>query len=162
MLITIFTGAYNVAASAPHTGLGNWILETNMKNSVAARAADIEAPTRFTEANVMAGAEHYKSMCEQCHGGPGTQRAEFARGLRPRPPELGPELEHWTPSEVFWIVKYGIKMTGMPSFGASHSDEEIWNIVAFVERLPAMRPGQYRAFPEGAGGGSEGSRSHTH
>src|SRR3546814_6420646 len=89
VLITIFTGAYNVAASVPHTGLGNWILETNMKNSVAARAADIEAPTRFTVANVMAGAEHSQSMFEQCHRGPGTQGAGFARGLRPRPPGMG-------------------------------------------------------------------------
>src|SRR3546814_18590207 len=105
VVITIVNGADNVSASAPHTGQGNWFLETNMKNSVAARAADIEAPNRFTEANVMAGAEHYKSMCEQYPGGPGTQRAEFARGLRTRPPELGPELEYLPPREVCWIVQ---------------------------------------------------------
>src|SRR3546814_13000511 len=107
VLITIFTGAYNVAASAPHTGLGNWILETNMKNSVAARAADIEAPTRFTDANVMAVTEHIKSVGEECQGGTGPQRAVVARGLRPRPPELGPDVQSWTPSEGFCVVKDG-------------------------------------------------------
>lgn len=56
---------------------------------------------------------------------------------------------------MFWIVKHGIKMTGMPSFGANHGDQMIWNIAAFATRLPAMTKEEYEGFEEADSSGSE-------
>ena len=75
----------------------------------------------------------------------------------PDPPDLAHAAEEWSTAEIFWIVKHGIKMSGMPPFGDGHEDRTIWNIAAFVDRLPAMTPEQYRA----ATGGDAGS-GHTH
>lgn len=165
LLILIYSGAYNVSAAVGHTAIGRWALETMMRNSVEARA-DAEAP-RFTAEMVRAGATEYKAMCQHCHGGPGASRAGWAEGLVPQPPELAHAATRWDASEVHWIVSNGIKMTGMPSFGATHDDRTIWNIAAFVEQLPAMTPQEYAAFPAGGHGGGQpeghgGSGGHSH
>ena len=77
-------------------------------------------------------------MCEECHGAPGVERSEMGKGLYPRGPKLLWAAKEDSPSELFWITKNGIKMTGMPAFGPTHSDEEIWAIVAFVKKLPGI------------------------
>jgi mono/diheme cytochrome c family protein len=82
-------------------------------------------------------------MCEHCHGGPGVERDEWASGMRPRPPHLTEEAGEWEPKEVFWLVKHGARMTGMPAFGPTHDDQTLWSIVALVKDLPAMTPERY-------------------
>lgn len=144
-LIVVYTGAYNVAASAGHLPFTRWALDTTMENSVKARAAHIAEP-RFTPEMVRAGAAEYKAMCEHCHAGPGVEREEWAQGMLPRPPHLTQAAANWRPREVLWIVKHGIKMSGMPSFGETHPDQALWRVVAFVKELPAMTPETYAAF----------------
>jgi mono/diheme cytochrome c family protein len=100
----------------------------------------------------------YKEYCQHCHAGPGVERAEWAGGMRPRPPHLTEAAAHWELAEIFWLVKHGAKMTGMPAFGPGHDDATLWGIAAFVKRLPAMTPEQYAAAGGGAGraeGGGE-------
>lgn len=161
LLILVYTGAYNVSAAVGHTAFGRWALETMMRNSVEARA-DPEAP-QFTPAMVRAGAGEYKAMCQHCHGGPGVNRADWAKGMVPRPPNLMHAATEWSPGEVHWIVKNGVKMSAMPAFGPTHDEQTIWNITAFVKQLPAMTPEEYAAFPSGQhGGGGSGSSSGGH
>jgi len=81
--------------------------------------------------------------------------------MRPQPPDLSEAAAEWTPQEIFWIVKHGVKMTGMPAFGPSHGDDTLWNVAAFVKQLPAMTPERYGSYSSGGGGHqhSEGSQS---
>lgn len=143
-LIVIYTGGYNVAASAGHSAFGRWVLSTTMHNSVRGRAAGIDAPP-FTDAMAASGAGDYKNMCEHCHAGPGVDRAEWAEGILPHPPELTDAAAEWESEEIFWIVRHGIKMSGMPAFGPTHDEETLWNIVAFVSDLPGMTPPTYQS-----------------
>jgi mono/diheme cytochrome c family protein len=66
------------------------------------------------------------------------------KGLNPQAPNLTDAVKAWTPRQLFWIIKHGVKMTGMPSFGATHDDDEVWSIVAFIEKLSGMSAEQYR------------------
>lgn len=100
---------------------------------------------------VAKGGRHYRESRQTCHAGPGAERGEMARGLRPAPPELAREATHWSSAELFWIVKHGIKMTGMPAWGESHGDEDLWTIVAFLERLPKLSPKEYHELTSGSG-----------
>jgi mono/diheme cytochrome c family protein len=77
------------------------------------------------------------------------KRTEISRGLYPRAPELrrGSDL---TPAEEFWVVKHGLKMTGMPAWGVTHSDELLWDVVAFLRKLPELTPDQYQALVRSA------------
>lgn len=157
-LIVVLTGAYNVAATDRHAPPVGWALDTTMENSVRTRAEELVEPVTFTPAMIAAGGTEYKEYCEHCHGGVGASRAEWAKGMRPFPPPLARVASQWDPAEVFWIVNHGIKMTGMPAFGPTHSEETIWNIAAFVRTLPQMSADEYAAIEGGhhhGGGGQQ-------
>ena len=145
-LAIAYTGAYDIAASRGHAAGMRWLLDTTMHSSVRARASANDAQARLAAADPSAGAGEFKSMCEHCHGGPGVDPAEWSRGMLPQPPDLTHAVSKWRPAELYWIVEHGIKYTGMPAFGDSHDTATLWNIVAFVDRLPAMTPDEYRAY----------------
>ena len=159
-VIAVLTGAYDVAATERHSAIGAWALETTFEKSVQRGARDMEAPA-FTPANVAAGASHYKPMCAHCHGGVGDSRAEWAEGMRPRPPLLARAAEKWSAAEVFWLVKHGAKLTGMPAFGETHDDSSLWDIAVFVKAMPGMTAEEYAAFPSDHHGEAGSGHSHA-
>ena len=155
--VTVFvaySGSYNVAATEEHTSVTRWIFDTTFRNSVQSHA-DEDAVPELTAEMAAAGAQPYKEMCQHCHAGPGVEREEWAGGMRPRPPHLVEAAAEWEAGEVFWLVKHGAKMSGMPAFGPTHPDERLWEIAAFVKQLPAMTPEEYAAAGEGEGGSGE-------
>jgi mono/diheme cytochrome c family protein len=148
--LAIYAGTYNFAADIPHTGPVYWLLETARERSIAVRAADVVVPDDLGDPKrIAAGAGQYAEMCSFCHLAPGMKRTEISRGLYPRAPELrrGSDL---TPAEEFWVVKHGVKMTGMPAWGVTHSDEILWDVVAFLRKLPELTPDEYQALVKSA------------
>jgi mono/diheme cytochrome c family protein len=141
----LYGGLFNVAADVPHSNAVYWLLETARERSIAVRAASIEVPDNLGDAErIVSGAGQYAEMCAECHLAPGMTRTEIARGLYPRAPELrrGSNLG---PAEQFWVIKHGIKMTGMPAWGLTHDDGILWDVVAFLRKLPELTPEQYRS-----------------
>lgn len=159
-LFVILTGSYNVAATQRHTPIGGWALNTNFTNSVQGQASGIEAPADFTQAMISAGGAEYKAMCQHCHGGVGAKRAEWAEGMRPKPPALAHAAQSWSAAEVFWLVKHGAKMTGMPAFGPTHNDDALWNIAAFVKAMPQMSAAEYAGYEAEHSGSGKDSHAH--
>ena len=121
-LLVVLTGGYNVAATDRHNPISEWAIDTTFTNSVQGQASDILAP-ELTSSMVDAGAAEYKAMCAHCHGGVGEARAEWANGMRPKPPALAHAAQMWSAEEVHWLVTHGVKMTGMPAFGPTHDEE---------------------------------------
>ena len=141
-----FTGIYNVSAVAGHTRVVAWYLEEIMENSVEAHAGGIVVPADLdTERNMTVGYGHYHEMCVGCHGAPGEGRNEIGLGITPLPPLLVESADEWTTGEVFWIVQQGIKMAGMPAFGPTHTEDQLWAMTAFVKALPTMTAEQYKS-----------------
>jgi mono/diheme cytochrome c family protein len=160
-LVVVYTGAYNVAATEEHASFTRWAFDTTFQNSVERRAADVTLPQAVTSEMIATGAASYRSSCQHCHAGPGVGRAEWASGMRPRPPYLTEAAAEWDLREVFWLVRHGVKMSGMPAFGPTHDEQAIWSIAAFVKELPAMTPERYAQLGEsGTGAGQAESRSH--
>jgi mono/diheme cytochrome c family protein len=146
----VYLGAYNFAADVPHTQPVYWLLETARGRSIEVRAKGITVPGDLSDPKrVQLGAGHYAAMCSPCHLAPGMERTEIARGLYPRAPELrrGTDL---SPAEEFWVVKHGLKMTGMPAWGVTHSDKQLWDVVAFLQKLPELAPEQYQSLVKSA------------
>jgi mono/diheme cytochrome c family protein len=134
-------GLFNAAASVPPSEIETRMARFVLDRSVARRAPKIPSPLKADAQIRRDGLEHYKAMCLVCHGGPGIDASEIAEGLNPPAPDLTlGRVQKRTDGEIFWIVQNGIRMTGMPAFGTTHKDEEIWKIVAFVRRLPALSP----------------------
>ena len=141
--VVIYAGIYDVAATAPHWRVTLWLIETARIRSIKAHAAEIQTPPGLDDpAKVVIGIGHYAAHCAVCHGAPGVPKGDIAHGLYPRPPDLAYASSHYTPAELFWIVKHGIKMTGMPAW-SDHSDEELWATVAFLQKLPGMSEQEY-------------------
>ena len=138
------SGIYNVAASSPHTRFTTWLTHETMIQSVRRRASGIAAPASFSAAQVAAGFCAYETHCVACHGAAGVARQRWAGGMEPAPPYLVDSTRKFTAPQLFWTVKNGIKMTGMPSWRESLRDEEIWNVVAFLEAMPRMDSNSYR------------------
>ena len=81
-----------------------------------------------------------------CHGAPGAKWAKFSEGLHPDPPDLK-EVTDTPPEQLFWVIKNGINMTGMPSFSAAGAkDEDIWAIVAYIKKIPGISEADYKAW----------------
>ena len=148
--VGIYAGLYNIAADVPHTQSVYWLFETVRDRSIAARARDVVVPNDLNDPNrISRGAGQYADMCSGCHLAPGMKRTEISRGLYPRAPELRRKTD-LTPAKQFWIVKHGVKMTGMPAWGVTHEDELLWDVVAFVRKLPELTPDQYEILVKNA------------
>jgi mono/diheme cytochrome c family protein len=156
--VFIWSGVYDIGADAPHWGITEDVLGTLRKRSVHVRGDRVIAPSIDDPKMIAEGAEHYSAMCVGCHLAPGVEKSELRAGLYPRPPALA-DVHGLTPGIAFWIIKHGIKMSAMPAWGATHSDEEIWNMVAFVQKLPGMTPEEYRALTADS---AEGGHEHHH
>jgi mono/diheme cytochrome c family protein len=147
--LVVYSGAIDVAGDTPHSSPVYWLMQKVRQHSVAARARDAVPNDLGDPKRVASGAGQYAEMCSGCHLAPGMQRTEISRGLYPRAPELrrGSAL---TPVQEFWVVKHGIKMTGMPAWGVTHDDELLWDVVAFLRKLPDLTAEEYQALVKNA------------
>ena len=144
--IYIESGTYNISAMVPHNSLTLMLINAVKDNSIEHHSKDIKVPNNLNDSSLVGiGFIHYRAMCQTCHGAPGIERSEIGKGLYPHPPNLAHSAKDMPAQQLFWITKNGIKLTGMPSFGKTHSDQKIWDIVAFMEKLPTMTKEQYRA-----------------
>jgi len=141
----VLCGLYDVSASQPDNAAIRWLLVTARDRSIDRRAAEITVPPLTDPKLIQEGFEHYHEMCTGCHLAPGIGSSEIRAGLNPQPPVLADVVPHTSPARLFWVIKHGVKMTGMPAWGTSHSDQMIWAMVAFLERLPTMTPAEYQA-----------------
>jgi len=146
--IFFFGGFYSVAATAEDPAVVTWAL-TQVRNASINRYALDQPPGSINDAtNVQAGARAFAAHgCTTCHGGPGVSWLKLSEGLHPDPPDLKKVVDQRSPAQLFWIVKKGVNMTGMPSFElAGAKDEEIWQIVAFLKKLPTVSETDYKSW----------------
>jgi len=158
-------GLTNFAGDEPHTALINGAIEFARERFIAARSEQIEVPNLDEPQRIADGAAHYAPMCSGCHLGPGAQDTEIRRGLYPQPPNLSEPSGHAaghddmkkSAARRFWIIKHGIKMTGMPAWGTTHDDKAIWSLVAFLQKLPELSSEEYEAMTAREGAHSHGA-----
>jgi mono/diheme cytochrome c family protein len=158
--VYINSGLYDVAATGPRGGLFDAIAGKVSDRSAEHHAEGIQVPPLNDPAQLKTGFAHYQEMCVTCHGAPGVKASEIGDGLNPHPPNLVRSTRDMPPNVVYWITKNGIKMTGMPAFGPTHSENDLWAITAFVKQLPTMTPEQYQAMGKAAG--LAGGEEHEH
>jgi len=142
-----FGGFFDVGAGHADPNVVNWALIQVRKASIARHATDRLPVPLDDPALVRAGARTYSDLgCVNCHGGPGVKPAKFSDGLNP-PLNLKKVVNVLRPEELFWVVKNGIKMTGMPSFSASGAtDQEIWPVVVFAKKLESVSAEDFKAW----------------
>lgn len=156
----LYSGWYPMGADVPHNAPTYWALDTLRERSIARSIRDIEVPPLDNPQMLLAGGADYNDMCAGCHLKPGEIDNEISQGLYPRPPNLAISAEAHHPAggnegdghgiakngaaRQFWIIKHGIKASGMAAFGKTHDDARIWAMVAFLQKLPTLTPSQYQ------------------
>nr|NUR38128.1 cytochrome c [Sphingomonas sp.] len=143
LFLYVKSGLFDVAAARPHSRLVEWVTHETMINSIKRRAPDVALPAEVSVSEATRGFCAYEAHCVACHGAPAVAREQWVNGLNPAPPYLLDAAQKWKPREIEWIVRNGIKMTGMPAWRESMSDDEIRDVVAFVEAMPKMPPQAY-------------------
>jgi len=150
--VVLWSGAYNFAADVRHSEPVQSVIEFSRERSVRVRANDIKVPPLGKQEMITKGAGNYEAMCAQCHQAPGSGPTELSRGLNPPPPNLARHIVE--PAAAFWTIKHGIKASGMPAWGASMHDRDIWSLVAFLQKLPSMDQTAYRRLVKQSAGHS--------
>jgi cytochrome c553 len=140
----IWSGLYNVAASRDHFWVTTWILEMVRERSIATRSAFIETPPLDVPDLVRLGAAHYEGGCVPCHSRPGEPINVIVSQMLPSPPHLTDAAAKRPPEELYWIVKHGLKYTGMPAWPAPIRDDEVWALTAFLSELGDGEMNNYR------------------
>ncbi len=111
-------------------------------NARIQKEAPKNAPIQPTDDNLVAGAHLYRTHCSVCHGLPGQSSSAIAKGMFPKPPELfkGHGVTDDPAGETYWKVANGIRLTGMPAFTHSLTNDQMWQVsllLAGADKLPA-------------------------
>jgi len=141
-LFVMISGIVPIKASSGHWPITAALLQFAKRRSVATHTLGVKPPL-LDERMVLQGAAHYDFACEPCHGSPALQQPRIARQMTPRPPDLRSTARTYDPQHLFYIVKHGIKFTGMPAWPARHRDDEVWAMVAFLLKMPDLDTRQY-------------------
>lgn len=160
--VVIWSGIFNIAAVSSPSSVERWLFAQARDRSIAKRSQGIQPPSLKDPALIQSGFREYHAMCFGCHSAPGHPPSEIAQGLNPSPPLLDEgEIQVRSDMELFWIIKNGIRMTGMPAFGPTHKDETLWSVVAFLRRLRTIRAQEYKGMVEATGVSAEAGHSHA-
>ncbi len=142
-LLAMYGGWYNVAATDEHSGLVQSVLQTTKDQSIRARAEDVSISVPSDTSALMRGYRSYEEMCVICHGAPGVELGWMGKGMNPQPPDLVASGEQFSADEIYWILRHGIKLAGMPALEPTHSEEVMLELTAFVKALPEISEEQY-------------------
>lgn len=159
----VWVAPYNIAARVPHLPGVAWLLNTYMENAVRTWSRGVERPGWVDlddPALVRLGAAHFETGCAPCHGAPGRAPNPITRGMRPAPPDLRGAAAGYEADELHWIVRNGLKYTGMPAWAGDGRDDEPWALAAFLQRYPRLDPASYRdlAFGDAVPAGQPGAQ----
>ena len=149
-ILAVVSGLVPIKASSGHWAITAWFLNFSMSRSVSTHSMGITVPGALDDPKlVVKGAGHFETGCSPCHGSPELPHPRIAQRMTPHPPYLPPKISEWEPEELFYIVKHGVKFTGMPAFPSQKRDDEVWAMVAFLLELPELDAAGYRRLVQG-------------
>lgn len=138
----VASGLYNIGADDHHTKPVLAMITQLRDRSIESRLDSLDPQLTVNPAMIESGARYYAALCAGCHLAPGYLKSELRTGLYPHPPNLAQE-DIQESRRAFWIIKHGIKMSAMPAWGKTLDDAAIWDVVAFVRKMPGMTPEEY-------------------
>jgi mono/diheme cytochrome c family protein len=153
IFLFVWFGFFNVAATEQHSDVTLALISIIRDRSISMRTRVSDSTPSLADAELIKkGFRSYHAMCVMCHSAPGRRATPIRRGLNPKLPKLdSQQVQHRSDAQLYWIIERGLRMTGMPAFGASHRPEQIWSVVAFLRELPKISPQQYTEMVQAAG-----------
>ncbi len=139
--VGVVAGLVPANADGKPSKLERWAAKTSLRATIKRATAGISNPYPPDDEALSDGLKLYAANCAVCHGAADGEPSKLAKGFYVRAPLLAKDgVEDNPVSESFWKIKHGIRFTGMPSFGATLSDKELWEIAGFLERMDKLSP----------------------
>jgi len=149
-------GYFPANADGKPPAVEKWMARTSLHAALKREAPQTANPAAFNDQNLIAGIKFYAVNCAVCHGASDGMASHIAKGLYQHAPQLAKHgVEDDPEGETFWLVKHGIRLTGMPSFGSALTDEEIWQITLFLKHMDSLTPAAdkvWKAVPSSTSG----------
>jgi mono/diheme cytochrome c family protein len=139
-LAALKLGLMPVNADGNHSRFEARVMPAVLHAAVARHASRETNPVALSEDNLKSGAATYKAMCVRCHNTPQGNPSVYGQSFYPPAPQLSGAMANYTESQLFWIIKHGIRNTGMPAWGSMLSDDEIWEIVNLLKNSQDLPP----------------------
>jgi mono/diheme cytochrome c family protein len=147
--IWALSGFVNVAANQADNVWLAWVLHATFQRSLERQSAAIVVPDDLaTSDNVRSGAHLYARHCVYCHGAPGVPLDPIGAGISPRAPALFDASRRNRLQSSFWVIKHGVRMTAMPSFGNSLTNSQLWQLAEFLYTERGIDRNRYRSLSE--------------
>jgi mono/diheme cytochrome c family protein len=127
-------------ANIPPPQMERQLAMSAMDNSVDRHAPRTNNPVPPTDDNLIEGLKIYTMNCALCHGGIDRQPSTLAKSFYPPPPSLilhPPDDEEW---HVFYVIRTGVRYTGMPAWDKALSEPDMWKVTAFLTRIDKLPP----------------------
>ena len=137
------SGLIPANADAKPGWLETWMAHTSLDATLSRDAPKEQNPVVLTEQNLLNGVDLFAQNCAVCHGSAKgvASPSPIAKGLYQKPPQFATDGVEDDPEGVsFWKIKHGIRLTGMPSFGYSLSDQQIWTLALFLKHMDKLPP----------------------
>ncbi|HKW90219.1 MAG TPA: cytochrome c [Candidatus Acidoferrales bacterium] len=147
-IVVIVAGAWTAFATfnlsaLPEPSAAETYFATKGKHMLVHRAAAIAGAPADAKAAAEEGDKYFGVDCSMCHGATGRKPTDNGRWMYPRAIDLGSaETQSYSDRELFWIVKNGIRLSGMPAFGKMETDEHIWELVEYIRTMPGKPKGK--------------------
>ena len=145
------SGLIPANADANPGGLELWAAGTSLDATLRKEAPRAPNPVALNDANLIEGVNLYGQHCAICHGTAAgeSSASPIAKGLYPAPPQLAAEGVEDDPDGVsYWKIKHGIRLTGMPAWGRSLTDRQIWTLALFLKHMDKLPPDAQRAWAQ--------------
>jgi mono/diheme cytochrome c family protein len=134
-------------ADAKPSSLETWAAKTSLRATIAREAPKTPNPVPLDDANLIAGIKLYGQNCIVCHGGARGGPSNIARGLYQHAPQLGKHgVEDDPEGETYWKVAHGIRLTGMPAFGRTLQERQLWQLTLFLKHMDGLPPAAEKAW----------------
>jgi len=133
-------GLMPVSADGPHSNLEARIMPAVLHASISRYAPRETNPVLLNEDNLKTGVDTYKAMCTRCHSTPEGKASTYGQSFYPPAPQLPQGMTEYNDSQLFWVIKHGIRNTGMPAWRSILSDEEIWQLVSLLRNSQDLSP----------------------
>lgn len=139
-LVVTRLGLAPVSADGTHSRLEARIMPAVLHASIVHHASGETNPASLNEDNLKAAVDTYKTMCARCHSTPGGNPSVYGQSFYPPAPQLPARMYPYTEAQLFWVIKHGIRNTGMPAWGGMLSDDEVWQLVSLLKNSQDLPP----------------------
>jgi thiosulfate dehydrogenase len=153
-LVGVLTGALPAGADNKPSGFEKWAAQKSLHATLARETAGLTDPLQPTDENLLAAVKLYGQNCAVCHGTSDGKKSTLAKGFYIESPQLATDGVEDDPEAVtFWKLKHGIRFSAMPSFGATLSDDDLWRLAMFLNKMDKLPPAvdaAWKALPSAA------------